>query len=58
MPATINTVHIIFTILATGLLFGIGFSLAQLIVSWPAGRVAAGAALIGVLILIVAWLVP
>jgi len=58
MPATINTVHIIFTILATGLLFGIGFSIAQLIVSWPAGRVAGGAALLGILILIIAWLVP
>jgi hypothetical protein len=57
MPATINTFHIIFTLLATGLLFGLGFSLAQIIVSWPAGRVAAGAALIGALILLVAWLV-
>ena len=58
MPTTINTFHIIFTLLATGLLFGLGFSLAQMIVSWPAGRVAAGAAIIGVLILIIAWFIP
>ncbi len=57
MPAAINSIHIVFTLLATGLLFGLGFSLAQMIVSWPAGRVAAGAALVGVMILILAWLV-
>jgi hypothetical protein len=57
MPPAINTLHIIFTLLATGLLFGLGFALAQLIVSWPASRISGGAVLLGIMILILAWLI-
>jgi len=57
MPESIASVHTVFTLIAVGLLFGLGFSLAQQIVSWPAGRVAAGAAVVGLLILLVAYLI-
>ena len=57
MPTAINTIHIIFTLIVEGLLLGLGFSLAQLIVSWPASRVAGGAAVVGALLLLIAWLV-
>lgn len=57
MPAAINTIHIIFTVLAFGLLFGLGFAVAQKLVAWPADRVSGGALLVAIMILLIAWLV-
>lgn len=54
---TIHSMHIIFTLIAIGILFGAGFSLAQMAVQWPASRVAGAAAIICLLLLLVAWLV-
>ena len=58
MPDAIKSFHVLFTLIAAGILFGLGFSLAQLVVGWPASRVAAGAAIICVLLVLVAWLIP
>jgi hypothetical protein len=58
MPETIKTAHTLFTLIAAGVLFGLGFSLARLVVGWPAGRVAAGAAIACVLVVLLAWLIP
>lgn len=55
---SIKSAHAIFTLIAIGILFGLGFALVHLAVTWPAGRVAAGAAIICCLLLLVAWLVP
>jgi|GEM_PF-5228181 len=54
---TIKTFHTIFTLIAVGILFGLGFALAQMAVAWPASRIAGGAALICVLLVLIAWLV-
>lgn len=58
MPATINSLHAALTLIAAGILFGLGFHLIALAIQWPAGRVAAGAGVICVLLLALAWLVP
>jgi len=55
MPEAINSLHIVFTVLAFGILLGAGIALAHLAITWPAGRVAAGAAVICLLILALAW---
>lgn len=58
MPATINTPHIFFTLIAIGILIGIGWALAHMAVAWPAGRISGAAALICLLIIILAWVIP
>jgi hypothetical protein len=55
MPESLKTAHIIFTTIAFGILFGLGFALAHMAVTWPAGRVAGGAAV--VCVLLVAFLI-
>ena len=57
MPPAINTIHILFTVIATGILFGLGVFLAQKVVAWPASVVSGAAAVICVLVLLIAWLV-
>ena len=57
MPAAINTLHILLTVLAFGILFGLGWALAQLAIVWPASRICGAYALICVLILTLAWTV-
>jgi hypothetical protein len=57
MPESIRSIHIIFTAIAFGILFGLGFALVHMAVTWPAHRVAGGAAIICLLLLAIAWLV-
>jgi hypothetical protein len=55
MPAAINTLHIVLTVLAFGILFGVGWALAHMAVAWPGNRISAAAAIIA---LALAWIVP
>ena len=57
MPESIRSAHVIFTLIAFGILVGLGWALIHMAVAWPAGRVAAGAAIICALLLVIAWLV-
>ncbi len=57
MPESINSAHVLFTVIALGVLFGAGFSLAQLAIAWPSSRVAQGAAVVCVLVVLLAWFV-
>ena len=57
MPPDIHSLHTIVTLIAIGILVGLGWALAHLAVTWPASRVAYGAAVICVLIIVIAWLV-
>lgn len=57
MVESIKSAHVIFTLIAVGILFGLGFALVHMAVTWPAGRVAGGAAIICLLLLVIAWLV-
>jgi hypothetical protein len=58
MPAAINTLHIVLTVLAFGILFGVGWALAHMAVAWPGNRISAAAAIIALLLLALAWIVP
>ena len=55
MPPAINSLHIIFTLVAIGVLVGLGWALAHLAMAWPASRVAGAAAVICLLIIALAW---
>jgi len=57
MPAAINTLHILFTVLAFGVLFGAAFALANAAVTYPGSQWTWAAGVICVLILIIAWVV-
>jgi len=57
MPETIHSFHAIFTLIAVGILFGLGFALVHMAVSWPASRIAGGAAVVCLLLLMIAWLI-
>jgi hypothetical protein len=57
MPPAINTVHIVVTLIAFGILVGLGWALAHLAIVWPSSRIAGGAALICLLIVILAWVI-
>ena len=57
MPDTIHSAHIMFTLIATGILIGLGWALIHMAVAWPASRVAGGAAIICLLLLIIAYLI-
>lgn len=57
MPDTLNSAHAIVTLIAAGILFGLGWQLIVKAIVWPFGHVAAGAAVICALILVIAWLV-
>lgn len=57
MPESIHSAHTIFTVIAIGILFGLGFALAHMAIAWPTSRVAGAAAVICALLLIIAWLV-
>jgi hypothetical protein len=57
MPPAVNTIHIVLTLIAYGILIGLGWALAQLAVAWPASRVSGAYALICLLLLILAWIV-
>jgi hypothetical protein len=58
MPPAINTLHLVLTVLAFGILFGVGWALAQLAVAWPGSRVSGAATVIALLLLALAWIVP
>lgn len=57
MPEAIKTLHTVLTLIAAGILVGCGWHLVGLAIDWPASRVAAGAAIICVLLVAIAWLV-
>ena len=57
MPEAINSAHIVFTLIATGILFGLGFALIDMAVNWPATRIAGYAAIVCALLVVIAWLV-
>jgi hypothetical protein len=57
MPDTIRRAHAVFTLIAIGILVGLGWALVHMAVQWPAGRIAGAAAVICLLLLIIAWLV-
>jgi len=57
MPESIRSAHTIFTLIAIGILVGLGWALVHMAVHWPAGRVAAGAGIICALLLVIAWVV-
>jgi hypothetical protein len=57
MPETIRSLHIIFTLIAVGILVGGGWGLVQMAIQWPISRIGGAAAVICVLLLIIAWLV-
>ena len=57
MPAAINTLHLVLTVISFGILFGLGFALIHKAVAWPANQVALGAALICLLLVALAWVV-
>jgi hypothetical protein len=56
MDVAIKSVHVLFTLIAVGILFGLGFALVQMAVAWPASRVAGGAAIVCALLVLIAWL--
>lgn len=58
MPTSINTPHILFTLIAIGILIGAGWATVHLAISWPAGRISGAAAVVCLLILILAWVIP
>lgn len=53
----IHSAHAIFTLIAVGILVGLGWALVHMAVAWPAGRVAGAAAIICALLLLVAYIV-
>lgn len=57
MPESIGSWHTIFTLIAIGILIGLGWTLIRMAVAWPAGRVSGAAAVICILLLVIAWLV-
>jgi len=59
MPESIHSAHIIFTLIAVGILVGIGAGLAWRALSypWSDSRVGGAAVVICALLLLVAWLV-
>jgi len=57
MPETIKTIQAVVTLIAAGILFGLGWALAQRAINWPLDRIAGGAALACLLIVVIAWLV-
>lgn len=59
MPESIKSAHIIFTLIAIGILVGLGWELVKAALSWPwsDSRVGGAATVICLLLLLVAWLV-
>jgi hypothetical protein len=57
MLEPIKSIQIILTLIATGILFGLGLWLVQKAIDWPVDRIAGAAAIICVLLVIIAWLV-
>lgn len=57
MPGSINSLHIVLTLIAFGILVGLGWALAHIAVAWPGNRQSAAAAVICLLLLALAWLV-
>lgn len=53
----IKSIQIIMTLIATGILVGLGWALVQKAIEWPVDRVAGAAAIICILLVIIAWLV-
>jgi hypothetical protein len=60
MPETIHSAHAVFTLIASGILFGLGLGLIwqALQYPWKDSRVGGGAIIICILLVLVAWLVP
>lgn len=57
MPDSIRSLHVIFTLVSIGVLVGLGWALAHIVITWPAGRVAQVAAIVCLLIIVIAWIV-
>jgi len=59
MPETIRSVHTLFTLIAVGILVGLGWGLVSTALTWPwsDSRVGGAAVVICVLLVLVAWLV-
>lgn len=59
MPGAITSAHVVFTLIAIGILIGLGWGLVQIALKWPwsDSRVGGAAALICVLLVVIAWLV-
>lgn len=59
MPESIQSAHTIFTLIAVGILVGLGAGLVLAALKWPwtDSRVGGGAAIICVLLVVIAWLV-
>ncbi len=59
MPETIKTAHAAFTLIADGILFGLGLGMVWLALQypWKDSRVGGAAVVICALLLLVAWLV-
>jgi hypothetical protein len=57
MPPSIDNFHILFTILAFGVLISVGATLAYRAITWPQNRLTSSAGLLCVLILLIAWFI-
>lgn len=59
MPESIKSAHIIFTLIAVGILVGLGWELVKIALTWPwtDSRVGGAAVVICLLLLVIAWLV-
>lgn len=59
MPETIHSAHAIFTLIAVGILFGLGLGLAwqALQYPWKDSRIGGGAVVVCALLVLISWLV-
>ena len=57
MPEAINSFHIVLTLIAVGILIGLGWQLIAMAITWPVSRVGGLAALVGVLVVVLAWVI-
>ena len=57
MPGAINTLHILLTLIAFGILIGLGWALVHMAVQWPGSQLSWAAAIICVLLVVLAWVV-
>ncbi|HWP88004.1 MAG TPA: hypothetical protein VNM70_09005 [Burkholderiales bacterium] len=55
MPTDINTLHIVLTLIAFGILVGAGWNLAAIALVWPGSQITWAVAALCVLIVVLAW---